>query len=71
MPDYDKERALQEEIAGLGDIVTALRKRARALQIMYTEAEVEFNAVNKLLGFAQVVQAGKREALVEIQKAKG
>lgn len=70
MPDFDKERALREEIAGLGDIVTSLGKRSRALEQQYAEVEVEFNAIKKLLGFAQAELERKRAVLQALMTPK-
>lgn len=66
MTTFDLERALKEEIAGLVDIHTELRKRAHALQQQYVEIEHEFNAVNKLLGFAAIELARKRQVLAAL-----
>ncbi len=67
---FDHEKALREEVAGMGDIVSALGKRASVLEGRYTEAEAEFLAVNKLLGYARGELARKRAVLQEMEQGK-
>jgi septal ring factor EnvC (AmiA/AmiB activator) len=65
MTDYDPLRSLREELAGLNDILSAIKQRERTCEAEIAAAESELNAVRKLVGFARI-EIEKRRA--EIRK---
>jgi hypothetical protein len=67
---YDLEKALREEIAGLVDIHASLKKRTTALEQKMAEAEIEYNALSKLTGFASVELERKRTVLAGLIKER-
>lgn len=69
MPDFDFETSLKEEIMGLVEIQTHLRKRASQLEMQFGEIEHEYNSVQKLRGFAIAELDRKRQALDALTKA--
>jgi hypothetical protein len=65
---FDPIKALKEEIAGVGDIVTTLTHRKRNLAQKYGELEVELNQVTKLHGFAVAEMERKRQVLKQLEE---
>ena len=61
--EFDAERALREEIAGLQEIGSVLTARERRAHQQMSEAEAEYNALAKLRAFADAELARKRAVL--------
>lgn len=70
MPSFDAEKALKEEINGLVEIHTALKRRASQLQVQYGEIEIEYNSVMRLSGFAIAELDRKRAVLKMLEEQK-
>lgn len=68
MPSFDAVKALKEEINGLVEIQTALKRRSSQLQIQYGEIEIEYNSVMRLQGFAVAELERKRNVLKTMEE---
>ena len=67
MPDFDKKRALREEITGINEVVHAMATVERRAEEAIARAESELNAVRKLVGFARVIKEDKQTELTRIE----
>lgn len=63
MTEFDPIKALREEISGLADVRTTIRNLQVSAEGKMGRAEAEYNAVTKLVGFADAELARKREVL--------
>jgi hypothetical protein len=63
MAEFDVKKALREEIDGLQGVRSAIIVRQRRAQEKMGEAEIEYNAVTKLRGFAELEIERKRNVL--------
>lgn len=68
MTQFDPKKALQEEIAGLGDIIKTLSSRRVAAEERMTQAETELNALMKLAEFAVGERDRKLLVLRELER---
>ncbi len=64
---FDAVRAIREEISGLMEIRTTLVARERRAAQTTSEAEIEYNAIVKLRGFADSEIDRKRAILLKME----
>ena len=64
---FDQMRALREELAGLADVMGAIKARERACEAAIAAAESELNAVRKLVGFVRIEMEKRREQLRKLE----
>lgn len=67
MSDFDKKRALREEIAGINEVVGAMGVVERRAEEAIGRAESELNAVRKLVGFAKIIREDKMSEMARIE----
>lgn len=67
---FDPLKAAREELAGLADVLKAIRRRENAAEAIISEAENELNAIRKIRGFCQIQieLTGKKIAELEAKQ---
>lgn len=64
--EFNPKKALTEEIAGLVDVCQTLSVRLLHARDEFARAEMEFNTLTKLKGFADMELQRKRDVLAEL-----
>ncbi len=54
MTEFDPIKAAREELAGLHDVLTAMRRGENQAEQAMARAESDLNAIRKLRGYAQL-----------------
>jgi chromosome segregation ATPase len=54
MTDFDPIKAAREELSGLHDVLTAMRRGENQAEQAMARAESDLNAIRKLRGYAQL-----------------
>lgn len=65
---FDPIKAIKEEIAGLGSMITVIKSQATAAELQMAEAEARFNALKNIEGFATAEIRRKREVLAQLEE---
>jgi hypothetical protein len=66
--EFNPIRAMREEIRGLGEIEAVLCQRENALIAAAEAANVELNAVRKILGFLRILYDAKAAELRKLEQ---
>lgn len=64
--EFNPKKALIEEIGGLSDVCNTIGVQLRRAQEDHANAELKFNALVKINGFALAELARKREVLADL-----
>jgi hypothetical protein len=70
MTDFDPAKALREELAGLADVMSAIRKRERTCESQIAMAESELNAIRKIVGFVRIEIEKRREQIHKLEQER-
>lgn len=66
--EFDATKSLREEIAGISDVVKTYRSWEARSEEGLAKAEIELNAVRKMLGFARAELDRKRAVLETLER---
>lgn len=64
---FDPLKAAREELAGLADVLKAIRRRENAAEAIISEAENELNAIRKIRGFCQILIELTEKRIAELE----
>jgi hypothetical protein len=67
---YDPIRAIGEELIGLAEVETSLRRRRLSAQDAMTRAESELNDILKVSGFLASEMERKRQILRDLERER-